>query len=73
MGVFFCLNCLGVMIDTKEISCGRETSRLSKVLGQGYRKRKRGGGVGDTLPTVASQEWYGTDLCCWLIAVKTFL
>jgi hypothetical protein len=71
MGFFFFFNCLGVMIDTKENLCGRETSRLSKVLGQGYRKRK-GGGIGDTLSTVASREWYGTDLCRLLIVAKTF-
>ncbi len=58
------------MTDAKEDFCGRETSRLSKVLGQGYRKRKKGGGLGDTLLSVASQEWYGADLRCGLRVVK---
>jgi hypothetical protein len=36
-------------------------------------KERRGGGLGDTLLSVASQEWYGADLRCWLRVVKNVL
>jgi hypothetical protein len=32
-----------------------------------------GGGLGDTPLSVASQEWYGTDLRCWLRVLKNVL
>jgi hypothetical protein len=34
------------------------------------KERRGGGGLGDTLLSVASQEWYGADLRCWLRVVK---
>jgi hypothetical protein len=36
-------------------------------------KERRGGGSGDTLLSVASQEWCGADLCCGLRVVKNVL
>jgi hypothetical protein len=42
---------------------------IAPIEGSRSRVPKRGGGgLGDTLLSVASQEWYGTDLC-WGCAV----
>jgi hypothetical protein len=36
-------------------------------------KERRGWGSGDTLLSVASQEWYGADLCAGRVLLKRFV
>ncbi len=54
----------------KEILWARDIAPIEGSRSRVPEKERKGGGSGDTLLSVASQEWYGADLCCGLRVIK---